>query len=230
MNPKNEASEWAKLVSETNEAEKIEHFLNALSMEVNYNIYSDGKISLLRYKLKDYKERGIEFSSSRIPSENILSLVSKNEFVGPKYSKNPLWYESLGIDNEMIRYASIYQFIEFRKAITFFDSLMGNQILNSTEIDVIMPLGEKVKRFDENIWIHKCVDICLEAIELLYTQSEKWRKELKSSKGRLLIEEIQIPLWGNKKSTYSLRDAMNLSLTNINNLYGILLSMQAIEN
>ncbi|MDW3646035.1 MAG: NADAR family protein [Bacteroidia bacterium] len=221
---------WEEFTATTNEIEKIDTYVDALDMEVSYNHFSDGGYASLAIKLKDHKKAGIDLSPYLIPIGNILTINLENKFKGPRYSKNPYWYESLGVENEEIQFGSILQFIEYRKAIMFFDFSLAEKILKTNEPNQILNLSQSIERFSPNTWMHKCIEICWEAFDLISKQSKAWRKELLSKRGRLFVEKNEILFWGTKENEYDINNALNLSLWPKHNVYGILLALYSIEN
>lgn len=87
-----------------------------------------------------------------------------------------------------LEYSSCEQYMMHKKALLFKDYKIAELILKTNNPQEQKKLGKKVKNFDQKIWDKYKFKIILRGNYLKFTQNEKIRKDLLSTKDKVLVE------------------------------------------
>lgn len=89
------------------------------------------------------------------------------------------------------------QYMMYKKAMLFNDSIIAAQILQETFPKEHKKLGRLVKNFNESIWNENCTKIVYNGNKLKFTQNPHLLKILLDTKGKLLVEASPFDvIWG----------------------------------
>lgn len=108
------------------------------------------------------------------------------------------WYKSsMIIDN--ITYTTCEQYMMSQKALLFEDKDIYEKIMQSNSPKEYKALGRKIKNFNEDIWNKYKRNIVFKANLAKFTQNEKLKNKLLSTKNKILIEASPYDnIWGVK--------------------------------
>ncbi len=85
-------------------------------------------------------------------------------------------------------FSCMEQFMMYRKAICFEDSITAEQILVATDAAYIKELGRKVSNYNENVWNGLRQLIVYEGLLAKFSQNEEFRNRLLSTGDAILAE------------------------------------------
>lgn len=106
------------------------------------------------------------------------------------------WYHSDFIVNE-IKFSSMEQFMMYRKAICFHDSVIAKKILDTEEVAHIKKLGRLVSGYDDHIWNGVRQITVYEGLLAKFSQNHVLRKKLKDTGEAILAEcAVKDCIWG----------------------------------
>ena len=94
-------------------------------------------------------------------------------------------------------FSCMEQFMMYRKAICFEDSITAEQILAATDAAYIKELGRKVSNYNENVWNGLRQLIVYEGLLAKFSQNEEFRNRLLST-GDVILAECAVKdcIWG----------------------------------
>lgn len=94
-------------------------------------------------------------------------------------------------------FSCMEQFMMYRKAICFEDSITAEQILAATDAAYIKELGRKVSNYNENVWNGLRQLIVYEGLLAKFSQNEEFRNRLLSTGDAILAEcAVKDCIWG----------------------------------
>lgn len=94
-------------------------------------------------------------------------------------------------------FSCMEQFMMYRKAICFEDSITAEQILVATDAAYIKELGRKVSNYNENVWNGLRQLIVYEGLLAKFSQNEEFRNRLLSTGDAILAEcAVKDCIWG----------------------------------
>ena len=106
------------------------------------------------------------------------------------------WYKSKFIVQD-IEYSCVEQFMMYKKAILFEDTLTGKKILSAKSPATIKKLGKSVTPFIESIWKEKREEIVYEGIRAKFEQNPELLQKLLATGDAMLVEASpQDSIWG----------------------------------
>lgn len=106
------------------------------------------------------------------------------------------WWPS-EFNAESIRFNCAEQYMMFKKAMLFGDVKTAADIINEKSPEIIKSLGREVKNFDEYIWNSVKRDIVYKGNYYKFTQNNKLKKILLSTKTKVLAEASPYDkIWG----------------------------------
>lgn len=123
---------------------------------------------------------------------NIICFHNPNEENG--YLSN--WYFSdFSVDG--IEFASMEQFMMYRKAICFGNKAIAKEILASKDVAYIKKLGRLVANYNENIWNGLRQLIVYEGLRAKFTQNSFLKQKLLDTQDAMLAEcAVKDRVWG----------------------------------
>lgn len=106
------------------------------------------------------------------------------------------WYLSqFTVDG--ITFSSMEQYMMYKKAEVFGDTVTANLIMRNTDVAQIKALGRKVRNYNETIWTGVRQIIVYNGLIAKFSQSHKLRNMLLATKGKVLAEcAVQDKIWG----------------------------------
>ncbi len=122
-------------------------------------------------------------------------------------------------------FSCMEQFMMYRKAICFEDSITAEQILAATDAAYIKELGRKVSNYNENVWNGLRQLIVYEGLLAKFSQNEEFRNRLLSTGDAILAEcAVKDCIWGIGLSMTD-PDRFNITSWRGQNLLGYALMM-----
>ena len=122
--------------------------------------------------------------------------MEKFEFFWKSDSPFSQWYKK-GFKIKGKTFNSAEQYMMYMKAKLFGDEIIAAKILQAKNPREQKDLGRKVNKFNKNIWDKNCKKIVYDANYAKFTQNETLKKELLSTKGKLLVEASPYDtIWG----------------------------------
>ena len=88
------------------------------------------------------------------------------------------------------------QYIQYKKAMYFGDSLTANQIIQCADAFEAKRLGYRVTGFDMQQWKEEGYDLCIEGIRAKFHQNHHLMMILKSTGTKIIVEATRDHLWG----------------------------------
>ena len=88
------------------------------------------------------------------------------------------------------------QYIQYKKAMHFRDSLTANQIIQCVDAFEVKRLGYRVTGFDMQQWKEYGYDLCNEGIRAKFHQNHNLMMILKSTGTKIIVEATRDHLWG----------------------------------
>ncbi len=97
------------------------------------------------------------------------------------------WYLSdFTVDG--MKFSSMEQYMMYKKAITFNDTAIAKQILDTDNVSVIKNLGRQVSNYNNTVWNGIRQIVVYEGLLAKYTQNEELKSFLKSTGDTMLAE------------------------------------------
>lgn len=122
-------------------------------------------------------------------------------------------------------FSCMEQFMMYRKAICFEDSITAEQILAATDAAYVKELGRKVSNYNENVWNGLRQLIVYEGLLAKFSQNEEFRNRLLSTGDAILAEcAVKDCIWGIGLSMTD-PDRFNITSWRGQNLLGYTLMM-----
>lgn len=106
------------------------------------------------------------------------------------------WYlSSFTIDD--ITFSSMEQYMMYKKAVEFNDSVIAKEILAEKDVAKIKMLGRRVSNYDETIWNGIRQIIVFKGLIAKFSQNKELKENLKST-GNITIAECSVSdcIWG----------------------------------
>jgi ribA/ribD-fused uncharacterized protein len=126
-------------------------------------------------------------------------------------------------------YSSAEQFMMYHKAIIFLDRNRAEKIMEISDVRQIKEIGRAVKDYDDKVWKYYRSKIVYLGNKLKFTQNDKMRNHLFSTKGTTLVEASPYDkIWGIGLRSIDSR-ASHRSTWNGKNLLGEILTELRIE-
>lgn len=118
------------------------------------------------------------------------------------------WYLSdFTVDG--IKFSSMEQYMMYKKAVTFSDTAIAKQILDTDNVSVIKNLGRQVSNYNNTVWNGIRQIVVYEGLLAKYTQNEELKSFLKSTGDTMLAEcAVNDRIW-----------AIGISMTDPNRFY-----------
>ena len=101
------------------------------------------------------------------------------------------WFESSFIVDQ-IKYKTVEHWMMAEKARLFGDNITLKEILKSETPKEAKALGRKIKNFDENKWVEARFDIVMQWNLYKFSQNEKLKAFLLSTKDKIIVEASPI--------------------------------------
>ena len=90
------------------------------------------------------------------------------------------------------------QYIQYKKATHFGDSLTANQIIQCVDAFEAKRLGYRVSGFDMQQWKEYGYDLCIDGIRAKFHQNHNLMMILKSTGNKIIVEATRDHLWGTR--------------------------------
>jgi len=97
-------------------------------------------------------------------------------------------FRALTMDERLIEFNCVEQFMMVQKAMCFNDRATARKILDTPDPKEQKTLGRQVKNFDETEWMCGCRSFVKPGLVAKFTQNPELNKELIETRGRLLVE------------------------------------------
>lgn len=106
------------------------------------------------------------------------------------------WYPShFSVDDN--KFTSMEQYMMYKKAVTFNDEKIANEILSITDVAEIKRLGRLVSGYNDNIWNGLRQIIIYEGLIEKFSQNTTLRKKLLETQDAILAEcAVKDCIWG----------------------------------
>lgn len=106
------------------------------------------------------------------------------------------WYPSeFSVDG--IVFTSMEQYMMYKKAIYFHDTVIAKQILNTKDVAHIKKLGRLVSGYHDNVWNGIRQIVVYEGLMAKFSQNDDLRKKLKDTGDAVLAEcAVKDCIWG----------------------------------
>ncbi len=106
------------------------------------------------------------------------------------------WYFSdFSVDG--ITFTSMEQFMMYKKAIYFNDSVIAEQIMETKDVACIKKLGRLVSGYNDSVWNGIRQIVVYEGLIAKFSQNDDLRKKLKDTKDAVLAEcTVKDHIWG----------------------------------
>ena len=96
------------------------------------------------------------------------------------------------------QYSSVWQYYNFRKAITFEDEKIATFIIENDDHYIQDQLVDMLKKYTRTAWLLLCHDVIFEAYYAKFTQHPDLRSQLFETREKLLVEVSPYDsVWGN---------------------------------
>lgn len=106
------------------------------------------------------------------------------------------WYHS-DFTVSGVRFSSMEQFMMYKKAVCFCDSIAAEKILNTEDVAAIKALGRQVSGYDDHIWNGVRQITVYEGLLAKFSQNETLRKKLQDTGNTILAEcAVRDCIWG----------------------------------
>lgn len=123
---------------------------------------------------------------------DIICFHNPNEENG--YMSN--WYPAV-FTVDSVSFSSMEQFMMYRKAICFSDSVVAAQILAIDDVAQIKALGRMVSNYDESHWNGVRQIVVYEGLLAKFSQNGDLKEKLKATGNALLAEcAVKDRIWG----------------------------------
>lgn len=97
------------------------------------------------------------------------------------------WYLS-DFTLDGMKFSSMEQYMMYKKAVTFNDTAIAKQILDTDSVSVIKNLGRQVSNYNNTVWNGIRQIVVYEGLLAKYTQNEELKSFLKSTGDTMLAE------------------------------------------
>ena len=106
------------------------------------------------------------------------------------------WYLSqFTVDG--ITFSSMEQYMMYKKAEVFGDTVTANMIMRNTDVVQIKALGRKVRNYNDTIWSGIRQIIVYNGLIAKFSQNNKLKSMLLATNGKVLAEcAVQDKIWG----------------------------------
>lgn len=106
------------------------------------------------------------------------------------------WYLSqFTVDG--ITFSSMEQYMMYKKAEVFGDTVTANMIMHNTDVAQIKALGRKVCNYNDIIWSGLRQIIVYNGLIAKFSQNNKLKNMLLATNGKVLVEcAVQDKIWG----------------------------------
>ena len=106
------------------------------------------------------------------------------------------WYSSHFLVNDN-KFTSMEQYMMYKKAVTFNDEKIANEILSITDVAEIKRLGRLVSGYNDNIWNGLRQIIIYEGLIEKFIQNDTLREKLLETQDAILAEcAVKDCIWG----------------------------------
>ena len=106
------------------------------------------------------------------------------------------WYlRKFSVDG--IVFSSMEQYMMYKKAVVFNDSLIAEEIMKSDDVALIKALGRKVAGYNDSVWNGIRQVIIYKGLIEKFRQNEELKDELLATDGCILAEcAVKDTIWG----------------------------------
>ncbi|MCI7062203.1 MAG: NADAR family protein [Lachnospiraceae bacterium] len=105
------------------------------------------------------------------------------------------FYSEFSVDD--VKFNSIEQFMMYKKAMCFSDSIIAKQILDAKDTAEMKTLGRCVSEYNDNIWNGIRQIIVYEGLLAKFSQNIELKEQLKNTKNAILAEcAVKDRIWG----------------------------------
>lgn len=106
------------------------------------------------------------------------------------------WYLS-DFEADGLKFSSMEQYMMYRKAVTFNDSEIARQIMETSDVGKIKALGRSVRNYDDTIWNGLRQIIVYRGLLEKFRQNEELKNNLLATDNDILAEcAVQDRIWG----------------------------------
>lgn len=106
------------------------------------------------------------------------------------------WHKAKFIEDG-IEYNCTEQYMMYKKAVLFGDTITANKILQEKFPGEQKRLGRTVKNFNDTVWKENCMNIVYEGNKLKFLQNPRLLEELLKTEGMTLVEASPYDtIWG----------------------------------
>ena len=106
------------------------------------------------------------------------------------------WYVS-NFSRDGYLYFAMEQYITHRKALTFGDAEIAEQVMHSFDFEEMKALGRKVRNYDNRVWNGIRQIVVYEGLLAKFSQDPELKQKLLATGDALLAEaEAYDPIWG----------------------------------
>ena len=106
------------------------------------------------------------------------------------------WYMSR-FELDSISYTSMEQYMMYQKAITFDDTDIAKQILETDDVSKVKALGRAVRNYNDTIWNGVRQITVYKGLLAKFSQNEDLKEKLLSTDKNILAEAARTdPVWG----------------------------------
>lgn len=119
------------------------------------------------------------------------------------------WYLSDFVVDD-VKFSSMEQYMMYKKAICFSDTVVAEQILRKKDVAEVKKLGRQVSGYNDSVWNGMRQIIVYEGLLAKFSQNNDLREKLKETKDAVLAEcAVRDCIWG---IGYSMNDSKRLNM------------------
>lgn len=105
------------------------------------------------------------------------------------------FYSEFSVDD--VKFNSIEQFMMYKKAMCFSDSIIAKQILDAKDTAEMKALGRCVSEYNDNVWNGIRQIVVYEGLLAKFSQNIELKEQLKNTKNAILAEcAVKDRIWG----------------------------------
>ena len=105
------------------------------------------------------------------------------------------WYPS-SFEIEGVKFSCVEQYLMYKKATLFEDTVIAKRILETEEPAIIKKLGREVRNYKDAVWSRERYFVCLNALRAKFSQNRDLREQLLDTSGRFAECAVNDHVWG----------------------------------